>query len=90
MTSAKYSGAMALREHMLEGNSVSLIESLVVFGVQSLNAELARLKKNGFIIKSQRVPMAKIIRRTNEFAVCSPPKNLPQREILMTEYWIGK
>lgn len=81
---------MALREHMLEGNSVSLIESLVVFGVQSLNAELARLKKNGFIIKSQRVPMAKIIRRTNEFAVCNPPRNLPQREILMTEYWIGK
>jgi hypothetical protein len=75
---------------MLEGNSVSLIESLVVFGVQSLNAELARLKKDGFIIKSQRIPMAKVIRRANEFAVCIPPKNLPQREILMTEYWISK
>jgi len=81
---------MALREHMLEGHRVSLLEAMLLFGVQAPNAELARMKKNGFIIKSQRAPMAKIIRRINDYAVCKIPKNLPCSEIHMTEYWVSK
>jgi hypothetical protein len=87
---AKFQPASALREHMLEGNRVSLLEAILVFGVQSLNAELARLKKDGFLIKHERVSMAKILRRTNELAACSPPPQLPFREILMSEYWISR
>lgn len=82
--------ALALREHMLEGHRVSLLEAILVFGVQSLNAELARLKKDGFLIKSERVSMAKVLRRTNELASCKPPDNLPFKEIVMTEYWISR
>lgn len=87
---ARFQPSIALREHMLEGNRVSLLEAILVFGVQSLNAELARLKKDGFIIKSDRVSMAKILRRTNEMAQCCPPQNLPFREIVMSEYWISR
>lgn len=86
----KFQPSLALREHMLEGNRVSLLEALLIFGVQSLNAELARLKKDGFLIKSESVSMAKVIRRTNEFAICQPPSALPFREIVMTEYWISR
>jgi len=87
---AKFQPALALREHMLDGNRVSLLEAILVFGVQSLNAELARLKKDGFLVKSERVSMAKVLRRTNEIARCEPPSQLPFKEIVMTEYWISR
>ena len=85
-----YRAAEALREYMLIGNRVSLLEAFLLFGVQAPNAEFGRLKKRGFLIRSQLVPMPKIIRRINQFAVCKPPKNLPTKEILMREYWIAK
>ena len=78
----------ALTEHLLTGGEISLIESQIIFGVQSLNAELGRLKKKGFFVKSKRVPMAKVIRRVNETCTIQPPSNLPVREILVTEYWL--
>ena len=84
-----YQPAMALREHMLAGHRISLLEAILLFGVQGPNAELGRLKKDGYIINSQRVPMAKIIRRINEYAQCTPPPDLPHREIFLTEYWIS-
>jgi hypothetical protein len=90
MSSAKYQPAMALREHMLAGHRVSLLEAMLLFGVQNPNAELARMKKDGFLIKSQRAPMAKIIRRASEYTICKVPENLPYREIQMTEYWIAR
>lgn len=82
--------ALALREHMLEGNKVSLLEAILLFGVQNPNAELTRLKKDGFLVKSERVSMAKILRRINEFTVCQSPKSLPYKEIFMSEYWISR
>lgn len=90
MSTGQYQAASALREHMLEGNRVSLLEAMLLFGVQGPNAELGRMKKDGFLIKSQKVPMAKIIRRINEYTVCKVPDNLPYREIQMTEYWVSK
>jgi len=80
----------ALREHMLEGNLISLLEAMLLFGVQNPNAEFARIKKDGFPIKSRRVPMTKIPVRANKFAQCKPPVELPHKEILMTEYWIER
>ncbi|PIW56185.1 MAG: hypothetical protein COW16_02115 [Sphingomonadales bacterium CG12_big_fil_rev_8_21_14_0_65_65_10] len=90
MPDASFQPSLALKEHMLEGHRVSLLEALLVFGVQSLNAELGRLKKDGFLIKKESVSMAKILRRINEVAVCKTPDQLPFREIMMTEYWISK
>lgn len=90
MTNPSFQPALALREHMLGGNKVSLLEAIMLFGVQNPNAELARLKKDGFLIKSERVSMAKVIRRINEFAKCHPPENLPYKEIFLREYWISR
>ena len=85
---SKYSAPDALRTFLLEGNPVSVLEAMLLFGVQSARYEMLRLKKEGYIVKKQRVPMIKILARLNGMAVCQPPSNLPVREILMTEYWI--
>jgi hypothetical protein len=90
MSKIKFKPVSALREHMLEGHRVSLLEAILLFGVQSPNAELTRMKKDGFFIKSERVSMAKIIRRINEYTICKVPDDLPHREIHMAEYWISR
>jgi len=87
---SEYKPSMALREHMLEGNPVTLLEAILLFGVQGPNAEFNRIKKDGFLIESRSVPMAKVIRRINEYTVCKVPADLPYKEIQLTEYWIKK
>ena len=87
---ARFSAPDAMRDYMLAGNPVSLIEALLIFGVQDRNAEIGRLRKAGYVVKARRVPMTKILVRTNKFAVCRPPEDLPHKEILMTEYWIER
>lgn len=82
--------AMALREHMMEGHPMSLLEAMLLFGVQNLNAEMARMKRNGFLIKSQRTPMTKILQRLNKYTLCKVPPALPYQEIQMREYWISR
>ena len=86
----KYGAVSALKEHMLQGNKVSRIESLVIFGVQNFTAVLSILKKDKFIIKKQPVTMAKIIKRMNDYCLCRPPKKLPAKDISMHEWWVSK
>ena len=90
MNNIKYQSNMALREHMLGGHHVTLIEALIIFGVQALNRHLTTMKRNGHLIKSQKIPMIKVMNRMKKYSLCQPPKNLPTKEILMTEYWISK
>jgi len=85
-----FGNVMALKEHLLEYNKISLLEAQLLFGVQSLTAEITRLKKDGYILKSRRVLLSKILTRLNNFTVCKTPKNLPINEILVTEWWISK
>ena len=89
MPNLNFSGAPALLAHMLEGHHVSLLEAMVMFGVQSPNAEFGRMKKAGHLIQRKRVPMAKVLRRMNQHCTVAPPAELPIREITMTEYWIS-
>jgi len=70
----------AMLEHMLEGNLISLIEAMNMFGVCNPAAVLTKLRKDGFIIHSQRVPMTKIIVRMNKYMVMKPPADLPHRD----------
>ena len=90
MSLNKFGNVMAMKEHLLDGHKISRIEALVIFGVQDLNRELNRMKKNGFIIKNDKASMIKIVTRLNKFSKCIPPKNLPMKEIIMNEYWISK
>ena len=89
MAHVQYKGSDAIKEYLLEGNEISLMEAMLLFGVQDLNAELARLRNVGFVVQKRRVPMAKILRRANQFCEVKAPSNLPIREILVTEYWLS-
>jgi hypothetical protein len=87
---AEFRPAEALREHMLEGHPVTLLEAILLFGVQNPNAEFTRIKKSGFIVQSRAIQLAAVLRRLNQHALCQPPANLPYKEIQLTEYWIQK
>ena len=89
MAHVQYKGSDAIKEYLLEGNEISLMEAMLLVGVQNLNAELARLRNVGFVVQKRRVPMAKILRRANKFCEVKAPSNLPIREILVTEYWLS-
>ena len=89
MSNNSFNGASALLAHMVEGNPVSLIEAMLLFGVQSPNAEFGRMKKAGYIIQRQKNTMIKVLRRLNNYSKVTVPSNLPISEIVVTEYWIN-
>ena len=86
----KFSPHDAFKNYLLEGNSISVFEAMVLFAVQSPRGDILRLKREGFLIGKRRIPMVQVLARLNKIAVCIPPKNLPVKEILITEYWIKK
>ena len=48
------------------------------------------MRKEGWTVHSRWIPYAAAARRVNENAVLQPPKNLPVKEIQLTEYWVSK
>ena len=40
-----YRSSDAMREHMLDGNLLSMLEAAILFGVGNPNAEITRMKK---------------------------------------------
>ena len=90
MSTAAKTAGLAVRESLVGGQRLTGLEASVLFGSQNLYAEVKRLRAAGFIVHSQRVPMIAILRRINQYATVTPPKDLPTKEILMTEYWVSK
>jgi|TARA_B100000242_G_C43016692_1_gene472791 hypothetical protein len=86
----KFNGHMALLIEMENGRRISRLESQILFGVQNLTADISQMKRDGYMIKSTKVPMARILKRMNEHCTVIPPKELPVRDILVSEYWISK
>ena len=86
---AEFRPSMAMLEHMLE-HPLSLLEAMALLGVCNPAAELTKLRKEGWVIQSRRVNMARIVRRMNQWAVYKVPAQLPYKERLMMEYWIER
>ena len=89
-TRIKYGNTEALLEYMLDGGTVSILEAILYFGVQSPNRAFTQFKRKGFIVKKKSVSMAKVMVRLNKNIKCNTPKNLPIRDIIMSEYYINK
>tara|TARA_B100000073_G_scaffold263752_1_gene223477 strand:+ start:286 stop:561 length:276 start_codon:yes stop_codon:yes gene_type:complete len=89
-TRIKYGNSEALLEYMLDGGTVSILEAILYFGVQSPNRAFTQFKRKGFIVKKKSVSMAKVMVRLNKNIKCNTPKNLPIRDIIMSEYYISK
>lgn len=101
--SAKWSGASALLEHLLQGNRVTNLEAIMLFGVASPARTITSIKRKGFIVKTSPVNMATVVRRLNSYdyqhqddvayddtVTIRVPAALPVREIQLTEYWISR
>ena len=52
--SSKYQPRLALKEHMLEGHRVTILEAFLLFGVQAFNRSLTEFKREGFLVKSEK------------------------------------
>jgi hypothetical protein len=81
---------LAVQEYLASGKPLTELEAIVLFGSPCLTAVVTRMRKAGQVLHSRRVALAAVIRRINEFAVLQPPKNLPVREIQLTEWWVSE
>ena len=88
--SKKHSGVVAAREHLISGHPLTLLESVVLFGVPDLTKIISDLRGEGFKIEKQRIAYAAALVRLNAHAELKPPANLPIREIQLTEFWIAR
>lgn len=90
MKTVKVSLVMAIKEHILKGNPITQLEGICLFGVADITPTISDLRRDGYKIDSTRVPYVRALRRLNESANLTPPKNLPVKEIALTEYvWCG-
>ena len=80
----------ALKDHLLKGNKVSQLDALMLFGVQRLPNMINDMRKAGFVVQTERISMIKVIVRLNKYCSVTPPKNLPTKEVFVTDYWVGK
>ena len=90
MKDIRYGLGSAAKEHIVRGEPITRLEALVLFGLQNLADLIRNMRREGWVIHSKRVPYAAAIRRINEYARVEPPKNLPVREIHLTEYRISR
>jgi hypothetical protein len=90
MSSNQHGLVLAAREHLLEGKPLTRLEAIVLYGVPDLTKLISDMRKEGWTVQSKRVPYVAAARRVNVHAVLQPPKNLPIKEIQLTEYWVSK
>ena len=90
MKNNRYGNTLATMEHLLSGKRITRLEAMLLFGVSNLSSQINKIRKKGWIINSRSIPFAEAVKRVNEFAVVQPAKNLPIREIMLTEYWLSK
>jgi hypothetical protein len=81
---------LAAKEHMIGGNPLTRLEAIILFGVSNLPELVYEMKKDGHIIKTKKIAFAAAMVRVNKYALLEPPKNLPIREIMLTEYWVSR
>jgi hypothetical protein len=82
--------ARAAKETLLEGQPLTRLEAMVLFGVANLPDVVKAMRREGWIIDQKLVPYAAAMKRINEHALLKPPPNLPIREVMVTEYRVMK
>ena len=90
MSDKGFSKKDALLEHLLNGHPITVMESIVLFGVPSLTKELACFKRAGWIVKRKTVPFARAVKRINQFATLVPPESLDVQSMRLSEWWISQ
>ncbi len=81
---------LAAKEHIASHQPITRLEGMLLYGVSNLSDVVSNLRKQGWVIKSRKVPFAKPLRRLKQDLTIEAPKNLPTREIMVTEYWLSE
>ena len=81
---------LALKEHLASGQPITELESIVMFGVPNVPKQISVLRRQGWVIKSQRISYARALRRLNQHVLVESPVNLPICEIQVIEYWVSR
>ena len=84
----KVSLNLSLEEYLLDGNPITHMEAVVLFGVSCLRKCMSKLRVSGYRVRKQQISYIKVLTRINKVAVIEPPKNLPIKELEFTEWWI--
>ena len=90
MKTFRHGLVLAVREHLAEGEPITQLEALAMFGFSGLTPLISDLRREGWVIKSHSIPYMVALAIVNEVAKLIPPANLPIREIRLTEYWMSK
>lgn len=90
MKKVKFGQTDALIDYLIDGNTVTRLDALLIFGVQNITAVISNLRKQGYLVKRTRIPFIKALVRINEKVKVQVPKNLPVKDIEISEYWISK
>ncbi len=90
MKKVKFGKTDALIDYLIDGNTVTRLDALLIFGVQNITAVISNLRKQGYLVKRTRIPFIKALVRINEKVKVQVPKNLPVKDIEISEYWISK
>ena len=85
----KFGLTALVKDHLISGKPITRLEAMLIYGIGNLTPRLTELKQDGYIVKSRTIPLAAAIRRVNKYAMYQPPQNLPVKDILYTEWWVG-
>jgi hypothetical protein len=89
MSDVRSGMVLAAREHLVSGNPITRLEAIVLFGLPDLTRLITDVRREGFIVRSKRVPYAAAVARINKHAVLTPPSNLPTKELQLVEYRVN-
>ena len=90
MSNVRYGLGMAAKEHLLSGETLTRLDAIMLYGVSNLTMLISSMRKEGWVVNSRKIPYSAVAKRINKYAVFEPPKNLPIRDIFLTEYWVSK
>jgi hypothetical protein len=86
----KLSMNLAVREFLATGKPLTELEAIVLFGAPHLPDLISKIRKEGDVVESQKISYSAVVRRINDFAVLTPPPNLPVRDLYFTEWWVSR
>lgn len=90
MKNVKYGVTTAVREHLAGGQPITRLEAITLYGVSNLTDIISEMRKQGWVIESRQIAFIAAVKRVNDYTKYEPPKNLPTKEIMLTEYWVNR
>ncbi len=90
MKNIRFGKQDALIDYLIDGNVITGLEALLLFGVHNLTAVISKIRSKGYLLQRRQTYFVKVLIRVNKKFRVEVPDNLPINEIEVSEYWISK